>query len=251
MSKTVKNSVTCCFVFKQGKNKGKKCGKGCRGKFCWNHKPNKVEYKQKWYMEKKQNEKNKKLQKIMNITDIEDLPGQNKYILKIRIAKDEISILYDKIDGILISLGEDKEEIENKRLKRKYGKCSCSKNFSMHITKKDIMDEVIDRNTRIEFDSKMTSEDKARIYKNYDENEIKKSMRSSKKCLCCDGYDLKNCRFCNHGNIKPIPQYCGLKRDAEKDKKKYIGQIEELNEKINLLQKMHNLVEMKRSELYN
>ena len=42
MSKTIK--TTCQHKMTRGSKAGKKCGKGCRGKFCNDHKPKKIKY---------------------------------------------------------------------------------------------------------------------------------------------------------------------------------------------------------------
>lgn len=63
-----KSAHTCQYTLVRGENKGKKCGKGCRGEFCNDHNKNKKQYIKKYSANKNQEvRKNTMLEKIKGV----------------------------------------------------------------------------------------------------------------------------------------------------------------------------------------
>lgn len=121
MSKTAKKSTGCQHKFVQGPKKGKKCGKGCRGKYCKDHNKKKQVYMKKYFQEKQMKDKNfelhQKLQKIKEEKDVNNLPDTEKLEEKLRNFKDKQTEIFKTIKGIRIALGYDEKDYINKKNK--------------------------------------------------------------------------------------------------------------------------------------
>lgn len=113
-SKTAKQT-TCMHKFTKGKKKGKKCGKVCRGKFCYNHKPAKLEYLANYHKEKKEEEETNGLSKIIKKIKEGKITDENPYTIEYSNAYGETKEILRKILGVQLILGDiTDEDILNK-----------------------------------------------------------------------------------------------------------------------------------------
>lgn len=116
MSKSVKKG--CQYKFKQGTKKGKLCKKGCRGRYCKDHKPKKQQYLKQYYRQKQVEKKNYKLnlqlKKIKDTTDILKLPDDQQYEQQLCKLKYEAIYLTKKKLGVRKVLKYDDEEFMKK-----------------------------------------------------------------------------------------------------------------------------------------
>jgi hypothetical protein len=173
-SKTGKN--TCQHLYKQGKKAGKRCGKGCRGKFCCDHKKKKQEYKAKYFQEKqdekKNGELNDKIKEINLIENIDKLPNIFNLQQKNSNLRNEVDRLIKKKAGIRIYLGEDENEVIEETCDRIYGIC---KSNCDNIDKlKDELEEEIEKQ-KINIRNNITEDDinnEIKKWKTYRDNII-------------------------------------------------------------------------------
>src|SRR5690348_1615635 len=120
VSKTQKKSTlkVCKYIYVQGKKKGKKCGRNCRGDLCKFHNKSTVERKHQYYKEVKTEKDNQKtkivIKKIKNgiITDI------STYRLKLGKLESNSKYLVKKLLGIYAIT----EQMSDSEILRKYDK---------------------------------------------------------------------------------------------------------------------------------
>lgn len=150
------NKKGCQYKFKQGNKKGKICGKGCRGKFCKDHKPNRNKYFKSRYQNKKEQKIKDKLELLKNgegkiySLDIERQKNMSLiykigYLMKIEhginlflnpdyilpINKKYLSTINNK--ETYVKQYEDKCKEREKELKNKYRRL-CIKNNNFGLT---------------------------------------------------------------------------------------------------------------------
>lgn len=124
-SKTVKKQ-RCAHKFEQGANKGERCTRNCRGKFCFSHKPKNKKRQAEWFQEKQKDKKEYKrktfMKNIMKTTDISKLPSLIKYELKFKEIENNVLLLIKELGGINDFLGFPQKNIIKfleKRINRK------------------------------------------------------------------------------------------------------------------------------------
>lgn len=222
-SKTSK--IGCQYTYKQGEKNGEKCGKTCRGKFCFMHKPkslkkhnerNKKNYKQK--IEKKREEEMSELEKKINEMPIDKLPDFNVEDKRRKNLYSELLYQQKKLIGINLFLDIDqKKEIEDMET-RLFGKCKCVQLTKDDITKKQI--------------KKFWKDKEASYYCDNDEEAIDKILQL-KYCLKCDKYEVSECKYCNRpiGKLVYFP-YDGSKEQAKKKLQSILKKKSRLIEKI-------------------
>jgi len=100
----------CTHVFVQGSKKGEQCGVSCRGKYCYSHKKHNINRKKQYYQEIKEKNGNKGVEKIKDMINRGIIPDIVGYQLKIRAIDDDMIIIFKKVIGIHIKLGNMSEE---------------------------------------------------------------------------------------------------------------------------------------------
>lgn len=95
MSKVQKGKKGCQFVLKRGPKAGKKCGKGCRGDFCKNHNPSRLQYKKKYNDHAVENNKEMIIKRKLKEIRKGEREFPNLFIIdiKIRSLRDKITLL--------------------------------------------------------------------------------------------------------------------------------------------------------------
>lgn len=102
-----KNGQKCQHVFKQGKKKGKRCNKSCRGSRCCDHSPKKAEYKQQKFAEKQKEHTEDKLTLILDkITKSNTITQSDAVVAELKTAKmrDRACLVRSKFRGYCIFL---------------------------------------------------------------------------------------------------------------------------------------------------
>lgn len=231
---------TCVYLFKQGEKTGQKCGKNCRTKFCSLHKPTYIKKKAEWFQKKQESVNNKKIkekiERILNIKDVDKLPDFITELKKLKNLKFDLIYQKKKAIGINIFLGINQEkQISNMELIM-YGKCICCDDFK--VTKQDI--------------EKSKVEDPGILAYLTKDSEIKRKIKTMKKCSSCDKYDLDDCKYCNHPLRITFISYSGKKKEIAKKKlNKIESKIKLLKSKMIIKNKIINAIEECEKKLCN
>jgi len=112
VSKTQKKKTlnVCKYVYLQGKNKGKKCGRNCRGLSCRLHKQSTVDKKLKYYNKTKVLKTDQKTKEIIEKIKEGKITEEAKYRLKLGKVNNNLQYYWKKLKGIHIALGKSSEE---------------------------------------------------------------------------------------------------------------------------------------------
>lgn len=215
-SKSVKG---CSYVFKQGSKKDKRCNKSCRGNFCCDHKPKKIQYQIKYFQKKQQAKKEANLtdevKKIMEMS-IDSLPELDFVCKRKDRLSDEKKRLWKKLIGINVYLDIDQTKQIAIMEREHFGKCICK-----YMTVKNITSEQIEE---------AKDEPEVKCYCKTDQD-IAEHLLNNFKCKDCDKYQINECRFCSRPIAKKVYfTYQGTSKEIAKKKavklRKKIDKIE-------------------------
>src|SRR5579863_3396495 len=182
------NKKGCSHVFVQGSKKGTKCGKGCRGKFCKNHKLSKAIYHSTWYQEKQQAIKEKNNHEVINKINkmsLEQLPNIVQVQAKLNKFATHKIYLCKKLIGINIFLDIDQTKEIKIMENIIFGKCKCETEITF---------------TNDEINEARNNQEITCYLKNNKDETIIKELKSEKFCIECQGYNTNNCKHC----LRPI-----------------------------------------------
>lgn len=199
MSKSLKGG--CKYKFNQGAKKGKLCGRPCRGKFCFQHKPKNKLYKAEWYQERQKQQNCEEVNRILDIDNIDKLPNIEKLNQKKYKLLSEKMYIFKKLIGVNIRLGIDQKSEIALIEKILFGKCTCSK-----LTIDDITEEQLEE----------AKEDVSITHYYKTDKKIKKYMIDIKKCSQCDKYNANNCKYCYRTNKIIFFEYEGNATQAKR-----------------------------------
>ena len=129
-----KNGQKCQHVFKQGKKKGKRCNKSCRGSRCCDHSPKKAEYKQKKFEEQQREKNQDKLTLLLEkIANLEEISNKDLYTqgFKMKALENEAHLLIRTVRGYRLALEDEETEKKLEDFKKKQMETA----FQKHIEK--------------------------------------------------------------------------------------------------------------------
>lgn len=231
-------SKGCQYKFKQGTKKGKLCKKSCRGKFCCDHKPQKIAYLKDRYETTKEtnlsneNKLNQATSQLKSIESIDDLPPSFELKSELKMLKTEYIHLNKKLIGInqFLEINQEKE-IENLR-DVQFGSCNCDKLTIDSITSEHIEKYKQTEEYQYYFD----------IYE-ADSEKLKRDAFFERK---------RSCNYCSNLWRPMYFKYSGKNKNTSlMYKKKLLTKIKKINDKYNFDMKLFNAINKRKNELNN